>query len=818
MGKEPLARIRGTSRNSLMVDRRTFEAVAQTTVAKEKISNPESAVLRHSNLLIAVVLLILTLAMFGDVLLVPGDRVLSEPGADLSSEFVYWRQFGYQQLRTGHLALWNPHVFGGVPFLGGFQSALLYPPNLIYLILPLAKAINCEIALHVFLLGLFMSMWVQYYNLHPAAVLLASVSTMFGGAFFLHIFPGHLATLDAMAWAPLILLTLDELFDDPLPTWVFVGIFAFTMEVLAGHPQTLFNLLVTCILYGVLRLSDAPRLRSTILSLAIVGTGTIAMTAVQLWTGLQAVSEGTRQGGVSYAFAASLSFPPQNFLTMAVPGFFGNLTELPYWGADYLWEMCPFLGLAGLSMAISALFGKSQRRLVWMAMALLLFWIALADNTFLFAILFRYVPGFDHFRCHSKFIFEAVLFLAMLAGLGTDGLLRSARGAKVGASALILGALILGAVGVSLSYEIPMAGFIPTWSYSSGELDSTRYLLRQASLSYSASDVGGAEGFAAETARFSGHQCLRSAAVLLVLGAILFLRCAEPKAAYLLVVVGVVEMFAFAHSTLTTFSLAQTIPTATRQFLADHPGDYRILQVPTEFQANSAMVIDAQDIWGYDPMVLKRYAQLIGYSQGQSPDDVDMYLNFLHFGRLLGLARLQYILISVGSKLQVVERVGALPHLLLMSEWIHMVDRDHMLATLNSKAFDCTKTAILESEPDPRPSPGPSNGTARILHRDPDSIVISAEVLKPTLLLITDCYSRYWRAVPLPRSSQTSYQVLPADYAFMAVPLAAGSHLIRLEYRPSGYTIGRWVSIGALAAYLTALGVFFERKRRAQRP
>lgn len=801
-----------------MVDGRAFQAVVQTKMANEKTSNLESAILEHSNLLIAVVLLILTLAMFGNVLLLPGDRVLSDLGADLSSEFVYWRQFGFQQLRAGHLALWNSHVFGGVPFLGGFQSALLYPPNLIYLILPLAKAINCEIALHVFLLGLLMSIWVQHHRLHPAAVLLASVSMMFGGAFFLHIFPGHLATLDAMAWAPLILLTLDELFDDPRPKWVFVGIFAFTMEILAGHPQTLFNVLVTSILYGVLRLSDAPRLRSTILSLAIVGTGTIAITAVQLWTGLQAASEGTRQGGVSYAFAASLSFPPQNFLTMVVPGFFGDLTELQYWGADYLWEMCPFLGLTCLSMTISTLFGRSQRRFVWMAMAFLLFWIASGDNTFLFAILFRYVPGFDHFRCPSKFIFEAVLFLAMLAGLGTDGLLRSARDAKVGGSVLILAALIIGAVGVLLLYEIPIVDFIPTWSHSSGEFNSTWHFLRQASFNSLELDVGGAKGLAAEMTRFSGYQCLRSAVLLLVLGAILLLRCSTPKAAYLLVVVGVVEMFAFAHSTLTTFSLAQTIPTATRQFLADHPGDYRILQLPTEFQANSAMVIDAQDIWGYDPMVLKRYAQLIGYSQDQSPDDVNMYLNFLHFGRLLGLARLQYILISVGSELQVVEEVGALPHVLLVSGWIHMVDRDQILSTLNSKAFDSTKTAILESEPDPQPYPGPSNGTARILHRDADSMVISAEVLKPTLLLITDCYSRYWRAAALPRSSQTSYQVLPADYAFMIVPLAAGSHLIRLEYRPSGYTIGRWVSISALAAYLTALGAFFERKRRAQRP
>jgi hypothetical protein len=188
-------------------------------MTREKIGELESAALKYSSILIPAFLLLLTLAMFGDVLLLPGDQILSDLGKDLSSQFVYWRQFGFHELRAGHLALWNPYVFSGTPFFGAFQPALLYPPNLIYLVLPLPKAINYEIALHVFLLGMLMSMWVRHHGLHPAAILLASVSTMFGGAFFLHIFPGHLPFLDASAWTPLILLTVDELLENPRPEW-----------------------------------------------------------------------------------------------------------------------------------------------------------------------------------------------------------------------------------------------------------------------------------------------------------------------------------------------------------------------------------------------------------------------------------------------------------------------------------------------------------------------------------------------------------------------------------------------------------------------
>jgi hypothetical protein len=295
-------------------------------------------------------------------------------------------------------------------------------------------------------------------------------------------------------------------------------------------------------------------------------------------------------------------------------------------------------------------------------------------------------------------------------------------------------------------------------------------------------------------------------------------------AAYVLVFVGVSEMFAFAHSTLTTFSLEETIPTAAREFLAAHPGDYRTLNL-VEFQSNSAIASDAHDISGYDPIMLKRYAQLIGYSQGYSPDAAGMYdVTFSRFGQMLDLTRLRFVFVPVvvdgRNQVQILEEPGALSHLQFVSDWTRIVDRDQILSTLNSEAFDPKKTAILESEPDPMPQSGLADGTARILDRDSDSMLISAQVTKPGpgLLLVTDCYSRYWRAVALPQSNQRSYQVLPAGYAFMAIPLAAGSHLFRLEYRPSGYTVGRWISLGALATYLLALAIFLTRKRTARRP
>ena len=104
-------------------------------------------------------LALLVLAMFFDALLVPGPPVLGAASTDLSNQFLPWRDFGFAELAKGNLALWNPHIYAGAPFFGGMQSALLYPPNWLHLVLPLPLAVKLSIALNVWLLGAFLHLW-----------------------------------------------------------------------------------------------------------------------------------------------------------------------------------------------------------------------------------------------------------------------------------------------------------------------------------------------------------------------------------------------------------------------------------------------------------------------------------------------------------------------------------------------------------------------------------------------------------------------------------------------------------------------------------
>lgn len=307
------------------------------------------------NCLCLSLLAALTLAVFSEVLLVRPGEVLSDGQMDLGYFFVHWRYFGFHELKMGNLALWNPHCLSGTPFFGNFQSALLYPLNFLYLLLPLQAAINWSIALHVFLGGAFTFYWMRHRGLHSLACLLSGVMFMLCGPHFLQVHAGHLPNLCTLIWAPLLFLAMDQMLDRPGLAPCLTGMFAVAMSVLAGHPQFVFYMGVAAGVYAVLILLRHRPGGKVILGLAAMAAGGIALSAVQLFTGLQEGGETMRSVGMSYDFASSFSFPPENFLTLVAPWCFGDMKNDLYWGRWALTEVSLFVSVTGLVLAVQGM-------------------------------------------------------------------------------------------------------------------------------------------------------------------------------------------------------------------------------------------------------------------------------------------------------------------------------------------------------------------------------------------------------------------------------------------------------------------------------
>jgi hypothetical protein len=64
-------------------------------------------------------------------------------------QFLPWRQLAVEQIRAGHWPHWNPFLGAGTPLAANLQTAAFYPPNVLFLLLPVERAFGWSLALHV---------------------------------------------------------------------------------------------------------------------------------------------------------------------------------------------------------------------------------------------------------------------------------------------------------------------------------------------------------------------------------------------------------------------------------------------------------------------------------------------------------------------------------------------------------------------------------------------------------------------------------------------------------------------------------------------
>ena len=72
-----------------------------------------------------------------------------------------WRQLAINLLKNGQLPLWNPYTFGGMPLLANFQSAVFYPFNIFFFLLPFNLVWGGLILIQPLLAGIFLYLYLR---------------------------------------------------------------------------------------------------------------------------------------------------------------------------------------------------------------------------------------------------------------------------------------------------------------------------------------------------------------------------------------------------------------------------------------------------------------------------------------------------------------------------------------------------------------------------------------------------------------------------------------------------------------------------------
>jgi hypothetical protein len=706
------------------------------------------------------------LGLFGSVLFSKRDVLLSHPDRDLAALFVPLRVFAAEQLRAGHVPLWNPHIFCGIPFLGDFQSAFFYPLTWLHLVLSPALAINWTIAISFFLAAWFTALCCRRRNVGIAGSLLGGLAYALSGAFFFRFLEGNLAMVEAMTWMPLVLLCIDRILDEASILWCLIGGLAVALMLLAGFPPNVYNTALIFALYTAARFIHAPRKPTVVMLLALMGIGAAGLCAIQILPGLRASQEAVRAAGTSYDFAADGSLPPENVLTLFSARIWGDDYHYPYTGRSYLWESSLYIGMATTLLAAAGIvLGPRKHKWPLILCAAIAFLLALGTYAHfgsfnLFRFLFNHFPLYNRFRTTGRFGYQVTLCLAILAAMGVDEIARTRRRALgTGAIALAV-SLGMGITSAYLWHAHPLAAW----------------------------QIALAAGIAA-------------AVGILAIPAVKWRFCATAIAA-----IAAAELISTAAYFRLTGPLTLPIPSHWTQAIQKLTPDERILHNSFGF-ANLGMINGTNDIYGYHPMILKRYAQLLAATQGQDPDSVDFAPPINRLFPLLVFMRCRYILwvAADGKYLVLLSPRGTFPRLQLIDSCIILTKPHEVLSAVTSERFDPSAIVILETPPTPAPMPGADPpGHAELIGQTTDTVELRANIVRPCILVMSDSYSLDWHAKPLEPGPQSSYSILPANYAFMAIPLSPGQHHIQLEYRPAAWKLGLWITAVSLPLWFVA--------------
>jgi hypothetical protein len=351
-------------------------------------------------------------ALRGKIVLSPDDGVIFNVPLRVAAANI---------IRAGHLPLWNPYLFSGMPLHGAAQAGLLFPLNWFYLIS------SPPVATNLMMLGAYMVAALGAYLFARRAgaditgALATSLIWQFSAFFIEQV--GHTNVLHTAAMLPWVLWAIEGYIANHARGRGALLAALVAVQIFAGHQQTCAYALLLAGAYGVVLLRTSRARRSSYLStLALLAVG-LLLAAVQILPTIELLRNSLR-ARASYDFFSSFSMPPRFALTLFAPYLFGGgngiLFRAPYVGPTFFGEYVAYVGLLTIMLALVAIILKPDARTKFWAVVFCVC-LVLAFGRFLPLQLYSfvyYIPVLNLFRVPARHLLEVEFALAVLAGRG----------------------------------------------------------------------------------------------------------------------------------------------------------------------------------------------------------------------------------------------------------------------------------------------------------------------------------------------------------------------------------------------------------------
>jgi hypothetical protein len=707
-------------------------------------------------------------------------------GSDLRFFFYGVREAVAEALRQGHLPWWQRGIFLGYPLVADPQAAIFDPATWLTLPWDAPRALTLATLLHLVVLGWGMVAWARVRGLGPAPALLGAVLFALGAKQTVHVIHWNFAA--TTAWWPWMLAGLDAFARDGRGRWLVGTALTSGLAWLGGSPQMAYFGSAVAGLYalGLLPLLWRRRPADAALALAAIPAG-LLLAAPALLPAMELSRLGPRGAAVTYAFASSWRWRDAWGYALLVDPTAWH----PKWGLNF-WEATGYVGLPAMALAFAAPVRRRGVALLWI-LAIVALALPLGERSplGLHRLLYDWLPGFGAFRVPTRSLMVASFAGAMLAAEGLEVLLRDPTQARI----VRAGAVLLAAALVALLLPV-----LPGYPFTGGlRSPGTRIAL----------GLAGSAGLWLAAVRLGWRGALAAGtAVALVFadGWILFS--------------GFNDVAPVAGERALLGEIAPLVPPA--------PAPRRVGVVAKWGQtANAPLRRGWEGVTGYSPMAVQRVRELIEATASGEILPTRPVTGDTNFPRprltspLWALFSAPLVVSDERQPLPVAGpagrewenplvayRVDALPRVFWTGAWDVVPDDD-----ISSPLFAAARgdrAVLAEALPSLGPS-GPPGGPVAAEDLRVGSTELVATVVAPRdgVAVVLDPFYPGWTAT----LDGTPVPVVRADFAFQAVAVPAGRHVLRLEYRNRWVGIGLWVTAGSLAPLIVVFGLRRRRRR-----
>ncbi len=788
--------------------------------------------------ILAATLAIYAPALFGGKVLLPADTVLLMRPWGLQAaerypefhvtqnqmhgpiyEYYSWRHLARSRILAGEVPLWNPYELGGNVLLANSQSAVLYPPNLLLYILPLPVGINWVTALHTFLTGLFLFLFLRSVRMAPPAALAGAFVWMFCGV--QTSWTEFQTPTAALCWMPGLLLCWQRFRATGRPAWaVGGGGLCVALTLLAGHLHFAFYVLLAYGLFALMR--GGLRLRGFGVLAASLALGV----GLSMGTMLPVFEMGRinfRAGHSSYDASVALRLPAENLATLLLPNVLGNPRDhvmmdaegryapgTPYQGKYDFIEYSTYLGVVGLALAGIGLVGLTWRRrrsTAWRSAGVLCLIAAvgmlLALGTPLCAVLFYGAPGYRQFNATARALCLFSFGMSCLAAYGVHWLVVARR--RITGVALRVAGAVCGLVA--------LAGILAFAGVGRSRPD----LFQEQWAAYQANGLRHALAWT----------CL---ALMLAIGAARAAVGARKR--QILALTWLLPVAAASDLVIAQWGFNPVtnpewldFPTAVTDYLKTVAPD-RVISLETPGKPKGFIVpnynatLGIREAQGADSLHTKRYHRwmesiVLAADPGRKAPFTDP--NTIHTNTVshpaLDALNVAYVTTEprtslppeqfervLDAELTVWRNKRACGPAWIVDQAIPVADLDEAFGRMSSPGFDPRRTAPVEGPVSGIPvlrtaPPGPARRVT-VASFAPHAVALDVEAGAPGLLVLSETMMPGWRATV--NGAPTPIRV--ADGVLRAVPVPQGPSAVRFRYEPASYRVGLYLSVLSLAA------------------